>query len=98
MSLLDGSELKNIAEVKDVSESGMQFSCRGFVKKNARIKITINMGRKKEPLVLVGRVVWVETVLLLTGVRRVGVSFLEVTEEARRIIRRLGKKNWWKWN
>ena len=93
--LLDGSELKSVTGINDLSESGVQFTCREFVKKNSKIKVVIDTGHKKNPLlVLTGRVAWVETASLMKGANRVGLSFMGIRSQDQEQIRLLKKKKW----
>lgn len=93
--LIDGSELKGVVEVKDVSESGLLFIGKDFVKKGVEIRLSVDAEKKgDDPIELIGRVAWVKTTTYVNGTYHVGLRFSDVTEEQKKVIRSMKKKKW----
>ena len=93
--LLDGSEITGIIEVNDISESGLQFTGKEFVKKGADINVSVDAGKKgQDPVVLHTRVAWVTATTYVKGTYRVGLSFLDLKDEQKSFIREMKKRKW----
>lgn len=96
--LIDESGIPGIIGVHDVSEEGLQFSCKSFVKRSIFLRILIERAGQ-EPLALAGRVVWVDLGRAINLAHRVGVAFVNLTEAERTalkiVVPKIAKKRWW---
>ena len=89
---MDGTPLASVEEVHDVSEGGMCFSCRDFVKPNLMLLITIK--DKQGTIHITGRVARVRPATFHKGQSEVGIMFMDVTEEQKKRLKKLPKKGW----
>jgi hypothetical protein len=93
--LRDGTEIGGIVEVVDISESGLQFVCKGFIKRGSELAVTVDPEKKGgEPVRLKGSVAWAKTSNYVNGVFRVGVRFMDLSDAEREFLRALRKRTW----
>ena len=91
--MIDGSEITSVSGINDLSEFGIQFVSREFIKPNLILQVVIDTGNGE--LKLSGRVAWVERGSYWKRACNVGMAFTGTTEEDRARIRQLKKKGWW---
>lgn len=86
---IDFSERK-VFNLIDISETGLQFSsAKDFTKKEILI-LTINLAEADTQIQAVSRVAWSrEIIYKKTKTYRIGVSFIELSQQARQVIRNL---------
>ncbi len=83
---LPASGLSNLV---NLSEGGLQFSCRAKPKVGAKIQMVINLMERQHEIPVVGRIVWVKSVPGRGTAYRVGVRFEEIDSAHRHLLRSL---------
>ena len=84
----NGSEVKRLSKLVNVSEGGLQFSSREPLPVNTVLKMDIDGSHDQRPVSLHGKVVWVNPAPGGDGLYYSGVSFLDEGRDARAIILR----------
>ena len=90
IKLLDGSLIKSVERVHDISKGGLCFSCRDYVRPNLLLQVVIK--DKKGTMELTARVVRVNAGTFYQSTSEVGVVFVNVTEEQVKRLKQLPKK------
>ena len=73
---------KNMMNLVDISEYGVQFSSTRPLRKNKMIDLKINLAEQDRQISVTGRVVWTKMVAGKNKFCRVGVAFVELSQEA----------------
>jgi hypothetical protein len=79
----DTAEQPTMANLLDLSESGLQFASRHPMRRNKTITLEINLAELNRQVQVMGRIVWSK---VAGDIYRVGVAFTEVSEESSEIL------------
>ena len=82
----DGSEIKHISHIVNISQGGMQFTSHAPLDVDSVLQLHINGTHDQIPISLSGRIVWISEEPDDRGMYYSGVSFLNLTEDARSVI------------
>lgn len=79
---------KKILTLVDISEGGLQLSSPERLSKNQIVELTVNLAQIEKQIQVLGRVVWNRCRSGAGGkFYQMGISFLELSQEARDVIR-----------
>ncbi len=89
----DFSSSEFISNLVDLSETGVQFSFRFKMKTGTILNMVLNLAEEGRDMPILGRVVWVRPFEGRSSGYRVGVSFLDISEEDRESLRRIVRRH-----
>jgi len=82
----DGSEVKSISRILNVSQGGFQFASRERIAPDTILRMDIAAAEDQQPVKLSARVIWMSEVPDAGGWYYSGVSFLDIQEDARAVV------------
>ncbi len=79
---------RHVLNLVNISERGLQFSCPQRLKKDQTVSLTVNLAEAGAQIQVLGRVAWSKKFASAESkVYRIGVSFIELSQEAGQLIR-----------
>ena len=82
----DGSEVKSISRILNVSQGGCQFASRDAITPDTVLRMDIAGTHDQRPITLSARVIWITSEPDANGWYYSGVSFMDIHEDARSVI------------
>ena len=76
-----------VANLCDLSETGMQFFCGYPIEPKSVLKVMLNLPEKNKVISVLGKAMWLRRVRGHEGVFRIGVLFLTMDSEDRALLR-----------
>ena len=84
----DGSEIKSIFKIINVSQGGLQIACQDRIAPETVFCLDIDAPEFREPLLLKAKVIWINASPDANGLYYSGVTFLNIQDDARAIVLR----------
>lgn len=82
----DGSEVKSISRILNVSKGGFQFASRDPIAPDTVLRMDIAGTHDQRPISLSARVIWISPAPDANGWFYSGVTFLNIEDDARAVI------------
>ena len=82
----DGSEVKSISRILNVSQGGFQFASRDPIAPDTILRMDISGTHDQRPISLSARVVWMSQSPDASGWYYSGVTFINIQDDARSVI------------
>ncbi len=94
MKCLRGDDVPKefVANLTNLSETGIQFTSGYLIQKGALLKIMLNVPEKHRVISALGKCAWVAKVRGHQGVYRIGAAFITLAAEDRESLRELVKE------
>ncbi len=89
----DGLPVEKISNLIDFSEIGLQFVYRKKIRPGSILKMVVNVAERNKEVPVLGRVMWVKALESRSRGFRIGVAFLEIQEEDRKLLRGMIKSS-----
>jgi hypothetical protein len=82
----DGSEVKSISRILNVSQGGLQFASRDPIAPDTVLRMDIAGTHDQRPITLSARVIWMSPEPDASGWYYSGVAFLDIADDARAVV------------